>query len=325
MIQRFFQVLSILSLAAAMMGVAQAADPPQTRTILVTGAETYLLEVGGNEGVDPQHNGRILWRYPASTRDGYVLPNGRLLLVLSAGQAPYPGGAVIEVTRDGQTTLRHKGTQAEVNSAHPQPDGGLVITEAGPRPRLIELDASAKVLVEFPLECQLTNAHMQTRMARKLPDGTYLVPHLLDFAIKQYDKTGKVIARIDTTQPGDTKHDIHSWPFTAIRLSNGNTLAGLTHSHRVAEFDPQGKVVWLLTNDDLSAEFQIRDACGVQRLPSGNTLITSYAAGSQGTKLIEVTPDKKVVWSYRNPAKHGIHHFQIIAINGKPVEGTPMK
>jgi hypothetical protein len=137
-------------------------------------------------------------------------------------------------------------------------------------------------VVEFPLQCQNGNSHMETRMARKLADGTYLVPHLLDFAVKQYDRTGKVLAVIDTTAPGDTAHKVESWPFTAIRLPNGNTLVGLTHSNTVAEFDPAGKRVWELSNDQVGGI--IRDACGVQRLPNGDTIVNSYAAGANQPK-----------------------------------------
>jgi hypothetical protein len=236
-----------------------------------------------------------------------------------------PGGGIVHVMRDGSSRIRYKGTQSEVNSVQPLPDGGVVLTEAGPEPRLIELDAQDNIVVQFPLQCQRENHHMQTRMARKLGDGTYLVPHLFDFAVKQYDRTGKVLSVIDTTVPGDQKREIHSWPFTAIRLPNGHTLCGLTHASRVAEFDPAGQIVWQLTNEDLPPEMRINDACGVQRLPNGHTVITSYAGRETGVKLIEVTPDKKVVWSYRDGKKHGIHHFQILATRGQPLAGTPMK
>jgi hypothetical protein len=40
---------------------------------------------------------------------------------------------------------------------------------------------------------------------------------------------------------------------------------------------------------------------GAQRLPNGNTLICS---GSNGT-LLEVTPEKEVVWKYINPTRGG--------------------
>jgi len=185
----------------------------------------------------------------------------------------------------------------------------------------MELDASGKVLVEFPLECQKTNAHMETRMARKLADGTYLVPHLLDFAVKNYDKTGKVLKVIDTRLAGDAKAE--TWPFTAIRLANGNTLCGLTHSNRVGEFDADGKKIWEVTNDDVGGI--IKDACGVQRLPNGNTIINSYAAKPNEIRLFEVTPEKKVVWSYKSSDGPGIHFFHVFDTNGVALEGTPLR
>jgi len=40
---------------------------------------------------------------------------------------------------------------------------------------------------------------------------------------------------------------------------------------------------------------------------------------------LEVTPEKKVVWTYTDEGKNGIHHFQILDTNGKPLEGTPLR
>jgi hypothetical protein len=60
-------------------------------------------------------------------------------------------------------------------------------------------------------------------------------------------------------------------------------------------------------------------------LPNGNTVITSYGIGANRTKLLEVTPDKKVVWTYTDSTPHGIHEFQILDTNGKPIEGTPLR
>ena len=66
------------------------------------------------------------------------------------------------------------------------------------------------------------------------------------------------------------------------------------------------------------------DACGVQRLPNGNTVITSYHAKGQAVKLVEVTRAKEVVWRYQGqPA--GFHHFQILTTNGKPVKDNTWK
>ena len=75
------------------------------------------------------------------------------------------------------------------------------------------------------------------------------------------------------------------WPFTAIRLDNGNTLIGCTNGNRVIEVDGKGKIVWSVDNEDLGEDL-IKDACGVQRLPNGNTVITSYyAKGDKAVKL----------------------------------------
>lgn len=300
------------------MGALAAADNPViTHSFLATGGKTFIWQVdaGATEG-------RIAWQYPASTREGWVLANGNVLLVVSKGGA-YPGGAAIEVTRDNKIVWEYKGTQEELNSVQKTADDTYVVTEAGKSPRLLEIDSAGKVVVSFALQCQNSNAHMETRMARKLADGTYLVPHLLDFAVKQYDRSGKVLAVIDTTVPGDAGHKVESWPFTAIRLANGNTLVGLTHSNTVAEFDPTGKRVWELTNEQAGGI--IRDACGVQRLPNGNTIVNSYAAGANQPKIFEVTPDKKVVWTYAPPEGGGIHHMQIIDTNGVALPGPALR
>jgi len=317
------RLVKFVCMASFLASVSHAADftfesaTGITHSFLATGGKTFILQVDKENPA-----GKVVWQYPASTREGWVLPNGNVLLALSKG-GKYPGGAAIEVKRDNSILWEYKGTQDELNSVQKTPDGTYVVTEAGKNPRLIELDATGKILVDFPLDCQKSNAHMETRMARKLADGTYLAPHLLDFAVKQYDKTGKVLKVIDTTLEGDKEHKQHTWPFTAIRLANGNTLCGLTHSNRVAEFDADGKKVWELTNEEAGGI--IKDACGVQRLPNGNTIVNSYAAGPNQIRLFEVTPDKKIVWSFKSEARDGIHHFHVFDTNGTPLEGTPLR
>src|SRR3954471_3450576 len=284
------------------IGTAQAA-PSISHSFLATGADTFIAGEAG----------QIEWKYPLSTRDGWVLPNGNLLLTVSQS-TNYPGGGVVELTREQKVLFEYKGTQSEVNTAQKLANGNIVLTEAGPKPRLLEIDAHGKTLVEFPLQCQLTNFHMQSRMTRKLPNGNYLVPQLLDKVVREYDRSGKV--QWETATP--------NWPFTAIRLANGNTLIDCTYGNLSIEVDLAGKTVWQISNDDLPSPL-IKDACGAQRLPNGNTVITSYGIGANRTKLIEVTPEKKVVWSYTDERPHGIHHFQILTTNGKRLEAPALR
>jgi hypothetical protein len=296
--------LAILVLALA---VQQESSEGITHSFLVAGAETYVVD----------SKDAIVWRYPKSTRDGWALPNGRFLLAVSKGKE-YPGGAVLEVDREGLITLEYKGTQSEVNTVQPLSNGNLVLTEAGPKPRLLEIDRAGRTLVEIPIQCQLENPHMQSRMSRKLANGNYLVPHLLDRTIREYRPDGTVAWELRT--PADPQE---CWPFTAIRLENGHTLVTLTHGNRAAEFDAAGRVVWQVTNDDLGTPL-FRDPCGAQRLPNGNTVIASYGMGARGVKLFEVTREKKVVWSWTS-ARPGVHHVQILETNGEPLEGAPLR
>ncbi len=287
-----------------------------THSMLITGGKTYLIEDAAGS------SGTVAWRYANPTREGWVLPSGNLLLAVGKCGA-FPKGGAVEVTRDQAVVWSYQGTQDEVNSIQKTADNTYLLSEAGPNPRLLELDAAGKAVVEVPLACQKGNAHMQTRIARKLTDGTYLCPHLLDFAVIHYDRTGKVLGRIDTTSPGDPEHQIHTWPFTAIRLADGGTLVGLTHANRVAEFAPDGLIRWQVTNDEVGN--LMKDACGVQRLANGNTIINSYAARPGETRLFEVTREKKVVWQWTSSDGEGVHHAHVFATNGVALSGPALR
>jgi len=309
-----------LAIAVALMShIAQAGDAGGRRRILVCGGRTALLTIAAAD-----NDGRVEWSWPGATREGWVLPDGNILLALAKGPQA-AGGAAVEIRRGpagGEDTVvwRYDGTQAEVNSIQKTPEGTYVLTEAGPHPRLLEVAADGRVLVEFPLACQKPNHHMQSRMARKLPDGSYLVPHLLDFAIIRYDRTGQELARIDTRVADEPA--ARTWPFTAIALADGGILAGLTNGNHVAEYAADGSRRWLVTAADVDGA--ISDACGVQRLPNGNTMIASYRIGRGKERLVEVTPDKKVAWCWRADVP-SVHHFHVVEVDGEPVSWPPLR
>ena len=220
----------------------------------------------------------------------------------------YPGGAVVEVDRKGSVVYVFPGTQSEVNTVQPLPSDNVLLTEAGNKPRLLEVDRKKNIVAEVPLQAQTKDHHLQTRMARKLANGNYLVPQLLDRVVREYDPAGKIVWEVKTPH----------MPFTAIRLPDGHTLIGCTLGNLVIEVDAAGKEVWRVTNDDLEGK-PINDACGVQRLANGNTVITSHHATTGQVKLTEITRDKKIVWKHIDERKAGIHHFQILDANAKPL------
>lgn len=281
-----------------------AAEPKEiTHGFVAFGTETFQLD----------GTGKVTWKFDESTRDGWLLSNGNFLLTLSKSKK-YPGGGVVEVTREGKEIFSYQGTQSEVNTAQLVNADTYLISEAGKKPRLLEVNKTGKVLVEVPLDAQTKDLHLQTRMARKLKNGNYLVPQLLDRVVREYTPAGKVVWEVKTPH----------MPFTAIRLPDGNTLIGCTLGNLVIEVNAEGKTVWQLTNDDLAGK-PINDACGVQRLPNGNTVITSHHAKANQIKLTEVTREKKLVWSHTDARKGGIHHFQILETNGKALEGPALR
>jgi lysophospholipase L1-like esterase len=289
-----------------------AADPPSVaHSVLVAGRHIPTRILG--------EDGEVLWSHPAPSSDAVVLDGGNVLMALYP-HGEYPGGGVLEVTRDGEVVFDWKATQNEVSTAQLTAEGRILVNESGPNPRLLELDRAGQIVHEVPLACQHENFHMQTRMARKLPNGNYLAPHLLDFAVKEYDPSGAVVRSFETDQRGREHRD---WPFTAIRLVGGNTLIGCTNGNRVIEVDGAGAIVWELSNADLASPL-IDDACGVQRLPNGNTVVTSYHAGPAAVHLFEVTRDKHVVWEWA-PDCAGVHHFQVLTTNGRPVPGPALR
>lgn len=302
-------IAAVFVLIQQNMGHCQepSATNPVRHSFFVAGPTfTGIIDEEGKEEWD---SGR-----PAA-RDGYVLPNGNILIAW--------GDEVKEFTRAKKVVFEYKKSplNQEIGTVQRLEKGRTLVTELGPRPRLLELSENGEIVVDCPLQPETDNGHMQTRMARKLSNGNYLVPHLLAFKVKEYTPEGKVVKAFSTDIPELGGRAAENWPFTAIRLADGKTLVTLTHGNKVVELSEEGEIKWSVTNDDLSGR-PLADPCGAQRLPNGNTVIASY--GTKGpVKVLEVTPDKKLIWTYTG--KHRAHEIQVLTTNGKALEGTPLK
>ena len=219
----FFAALSMMVAGSAFGAEAV------THRFLAFGGQTRIVEA----------DGKTSWTFPESSRDGQMLDNGHILIALSKSDAR-PHGAVVEVVPDpsgkgGKTVFEFAGTQSEVNTAQRLPNGNTMLVEAGDKPRIIEVDAKGAIVRETPIKSQTSNHHMESRMTRALPNGNYLVPQLLDKVVREYTPKGDIVWEAKT--PEEPKD---SWPFTAIRLENGNTLVNCTHGNMVVEFDAKG-------------------------------------------------------------------------------------
>ena len=288
------------------------------------------VTVFGQEGAEIKHSffiagpqftgiigesGEEIWdSEKPGARDGFVLENGNVLICWADKVKEFDSNqnVVFQYTRAEESM--------ELGTAVRLQDGNTMITESGTKPRIVEVNSEGKVIKSVPVKPETDNVHMQTRMARKLENGNYLVPHLLAFAVKEYNSEGAVVNSFSTDFEDFGGRKAKTWPFTAIRLQNGNTLVTLTNGNRVIEFDSDGKIVWMVANSDFNGD-PLADPCGAQRLPNGNTVIASYGA-KDGIKLLEVDRNKNIVWNYSG---HNVHHFQILTTNGTSLKGTPLK
>jgi hypothetical protein len=308
----FLSALVVLvSLGLSLVRLHSAETPAGAASAI---RHSYLV-MGGKTAIIGE-DGQAMWEYRGGSRDGFVLPHGNVLLAFS--------DRVEEVTRDKQIVFSYQRSKenGEIGTTQRLYNGNTLITELGVKPRLLEVNPKGEIVLEVPLQPETDNVHMQTRMARQLKNGNYLVPHLLAFALKEYTPEGKVVSvfKTDFEELGGRKAE--NWPFTAIRLDNGNTLVSLTHGNKVAELDIQGNIVWKVDNSHLGG--LLKDPCGSQRLANGNTVIGSHAA-NKGISMVEVTPARQIVWTSDHPLAAGVHHFQILTTNGKPEPGMPLK
>ncbi len=299
----YFGILLVLLFPLTLIGQANSEIK---HSFFVAGPQfTGIIGESGEEIWDSEKPG---------ARDGYVLDHGNILICWADQVKEFDAKkeVVFQYTRAKKSM--------ELGTAVRLQNGNTMITESGTEPRIIEVNSEGKVVKSVPLSPETDNVHMQTRMARKLKNGNYLVPHLLAFAIKEYNSEGAIINTFSTDFEDFGGREAKTWPFTAIRLKNGNTVATLTNGNRVIELDSEGKIVWMINNSDFEGD-PLADPCGAQRLPNGNTVIASYGA-KEGIKLLEVNRDKKIVWSYSG---YKAHHFQILTTNGTPLKGTPLK
>jgi hypothetical protein len=294
------RALLCLLLASLTLG---AADKPAGRSFLMLGGLTQIVDASG----------KVTWKYPAATRDGYILSNGNLLLTLSKNKT-YPGGAVVEVTRDQKVVWEYKGTQAEVNTAILLDNGNIMLTEAGDKPRLLEVARDGSIKVEIPLGCQVTNHHMQSRMARPLANGHYLVPQ--DKTVREYDTAGKVVWERKSPESA-----LDNRSFCCLRNAAGHTLISLTVGSHLIEVDADGKIVWELRDGDLPG-VPVNRTTALSWLPNGNIVFSNYASRAPQPKLVEITREKKVVWTYTDSSNQGVHEFQLLDAEGKPQVGV---
>ena len=258
-------------------------------------------------------HGQVEWEMPwDGIHDIHRLPGGNLMLQQGAAkivELDLDKRAVVW-SYDSATQNGNSGKKVEVHSFQPLEGGQLMIAESGPA-RIIEINRAGHLLKEIKLTVEHPHPHTDTRLARKLPGGSYLVCHEGDDAVREYDPTGKVSWEYrvplfgQAPKPGHGPEGFGNKCFAALRLPGGNTLVSTGNGHSVLEVTPQKEVVWEIHQRDLPG-IVLAWVPTVEILPNGNYLGGNCHAGPGQPLLIEVEPKtKKVVWTFNQFERFG--------------------
>lgn len=230
--------------------------------------------------------GKAIWEYPAThCNDVWMLPNGNIIFNTGTG--------VKEVTRNKQIVFQYE-SKSEVYACQRLANGNTFIGESNSG-KLLEVSPDGRVVMSqvrlVPDSGDAGSAFM--RNARKLDNGNFLVAHYGLDVVREYDLKGTMVMEIP----------VKGGPHSVVRLPGGNTLVACSDHNgdpRVVEFDAKGDIVWQVLKNELP-DIELKFMTGLHRLPNGNTVMTNWLGHNQFGKAphaIEVTRDKKVVWTF---------------------------
>ncbi len=262
---------------------------------------------------------KLEWEVPIrhNAHDLQVLPNGNILVGKDST-------TIVELTRDKQEVWKYQSKPAAGNSGRVEihafqrlADGRTMIAESGNR-RIIEVEPSGEIAKIVPMLVEHPDPHRDTRRARKLDNGHYLVCHEGDGTIREYDDTGAVVwsYTLDLAgRPRTNGHDGHGIEvYNALRKPDGNTLIAGGNNNRVFEVNPAGQVVWSVDHDELPG-IELKWVTTLMLKPNGNVVFGNTHAGPKNPQLIEVTRDKKVVWTFHDFTNFGNDVASAVILN----------
>ncbi len=229
--------------------------------------------------------GRVIWTYSTGYNelgelgDVWMLSNGNILFTAQQ--------YVAEITPDKRVVWRYEAPAGnEIHSCQPIGLDKVMFIENGVPPHFKIINIKTKMVeVEHELPYKYKNIHGQFRRSRYTAQGTYLVSFLDMNRVVEYDKDFKEVWSYDVPRP-----------WAAIRLRNGNTLITDEQDVKTIEVTPDKKIVWEISNADIPEKYRYEDSQSATRLANGDTVICSRGGSNHGPQLVEVTPDKKVVW-----------------------------
>ncbi len=321
--RRIFFRLCLFAAFAGLGFESAAAESPQRKFLTADSSKGRIAIVAAD--------GSTEWEYRIGPlHDLHRLGNGHILFQTSWTRLvevdPADNRVVWEY--DSAKANGNAGKAVEVHAFQRLANGDTMIVESGVG-RIIEVDAEGVLKKAIPLKRNYPSTHSDTRLARKLDNGHYLVAHERDGWVREYDPEGNVVWEYDVPlfgrepKPGHGPEAFGDQCFCAVRLKNGNTLIASGNGHSVIEVTPDREIVWKLEQRELPG-IQLAWVTTLEVLPSGNIVIGNCHAGPEHPQIVEITRDKQVVWTFRDFERFGdaTTNTQILEVDGKPVRGA---
>jgi hypothetical protein len=249
--------------------------------------------------------GKVVWTYEIPIKDAngnlseysdmHRLSNGDVVFAYKTGWRKITAKG--EIIYDYQCPKTETGW-AECHSAQPIGQDKVLFMQNGVPAKLFLYNIKTKQMemehvmrTKEPVDQK--SVHGQFRNVRMTKAGTYLIAHMNLGKVIEYDKDWNEIWSCEAPSV-----------WHATRLKNGNTLiAGNQHGF-VREINPAGEIVWEVKKGDLPG-VTINGVHQATRLANGNTVFCNWTAGVKKpdwpsiVQVIEVTPEKQVVWAFR--------------------------
>jgi outer membrane protein assembly factor BamB len=310
-----------------MLLAAMADDSAYTHSLLIADSSKARVAIIDEQGVTQ-------WEMKIGPlHDLHQLPNGNILLQTNWTRIvevdPTTNKTVWEY--DSAKANGNEGKQIEVHAFQRLDNGLTMIAESGAS-RIIEVDRQGKVIHSIPLKVSKPHPHRDTRLARKLASGNYLVCHEGDGIVREYSPKGATVWEFPVPMfdrkpaPGHGVEAFGNQCFSALRLPNGNTLIATGNGHAVIEVTPAKEIVWQVHQNDLEG-IQLAWVTTLQSLPNGNIVLGNCHAGPKNPQVIEINRDKQVVYTFHDFERLGdsTTNTQVLSVNGKPLAAVAGK
>ncbi|QZT38438.1 hypothetical protein K5X82_05960 [Halosquirtibacter xylanolyticus] len=182
-----------------------------------------------------------------------------------------------------------KGT--ELQSVSITEDGNILLGQCGSPATIMEYSQDGELLSKTTFDTGIKRAHAQLRRVRKTSRDTYLVPIFGKGEVWEVAKSGGILRKVT----------VGGVPFSIVEISKDHWMVSCGDGHYLLEINPNSnEVISKIEQNDIE-DIPLRFVAESVRLSSGNTLICNWGGHARKQKrvssLMEITPERKVVWS----------------------------